>query len=88
MLLYVSRLFTSLRASFKSAFGKSVFLVTPKDHERLSWRDAVRVNKGEILFGFTVLAIAVAFNHSPLPTILIAIPGVFSIYLAMMANEE
>lgn len=88
MLLYGSMLFTSLRASFKSAFGKSVFLVTPKDHEQLSWRDAVRVNKGEILFGFAVLAVAVVFNHSPLPTILIAIPGVFSIYLAMMANEE
>lgn len=88
VLLYGSMLFTSLRASLKSTFGKSVFLVTPKDHNHISRREAFHANRGEIAFGICVLAVAYLFNHTIFSTIIIAIPALFSIYLARMANLE
>lgn len=88
ILLYGSMLFTSLRASLKSAFGKSIFLVTPKDHTRLSHGEALRANIGEIGFGAAVLAIAYVFNHTIFSTLIIAIPALLSVYLAMMANAS
>lgn len=88
ILLYGSMLFISLRASFKSAFGKSVFLVTPKEHNYLSAGEAFWANKGELLFGISVLIIAYIFNHSIFSTLIIAIPGLCSVYLARMANGE
>lgn len=88
ILLYGSMLFTSLRASIKSAFGKSIFLVTPKDHNHLSKREALWANKGEILFGGAVLVVAFIFNNTILSTVIIAIPALFSVYLALMANAD
>lgn len=88
ILLYGSMLFTSLRASIKSAFGKSIFVVTPKDHDHLSRRDAMWANKGEIGFGIGILIVAYAFNQTIFSTIIIAIPALFSVYLALMANRE
>ncbi len=88
ILLYGSMLFTSLRASIKSAFGKSIFLVTPKDHNHLSKPEAFRANTGEIAFGIGILVIAFIFNQTILSTIIIAIPALFSVYLALMANRE
>lgn len=88
ILLYGSMLYTSLRASIKSTFGKSIFLVTPKEHEQLSGWGALWANKGEIGFGIGVLIVAYIFNQSVLSTIIIAIPALFSVYLALMANRE
>jgi cellulose synthase/poly-beta-1,6-N-acetylglucosamine synthase-like glycosyltransferase len=88
ILLYGSMLFTSLRASIKSTFGKSIFVVTPKDHDHLTRGEAFKANKGELLFGISVLVIAFAFNHTIASTVIIAIPGLFSIYLSLMANAE
>jgi cellulose synthase/poly-beta-1,6-N-acetylglucosamine synthase-like glycosyltransferase len=88
MLLYGSMMLTSLRSSLKSAFGKSVFLVTPKDNKHVTLKDAIRASRPEITFGIVVLCIAQFFDHSPLPMLLIAIPALFSIYLSMMANRE
>jgi cellulose synthase/poly-beta-1,6-N-acetylglucosamine synthase-like glycosyltransferase len=88
ILLYGSMLFTSLRASIKSTFGKSIFVVTPKDHDHLTRGEALKANKGELLFGISVLVIAFAFNHTIASTVIIAIPGLFSIYLSLMANAE
>lgn len=88
ILLYGSMLFTSLRASLKSAFGKSIFLVTPKDHNHLGRGEALWANKGEIGFGIGILAVAFAFNQTILSTIIIAIPALFSVYLALMANRK
>ena len=88
ILLYGSMLFTSLRASIKSAFGKSIFLVTPKDHNHLSRPEALRANTGEIAFGIGILIVAFIFNQTILSTIIIAIPALFSVYLALMANRE
>lgn len=88
ILLYGSMLFTSLRASIKSTFGKSIFIVTPKEHDRLSRREAIWANKGELFFGIGVLVVAFIFNNTILSTVIIAIPGLFSIYLSLMANTE
>ena len=88
ILLYGSMLYTSLRASIKSTFGKSIFVVTPKEHDQLSRRAALWANKGEIAFGVGVLAIAYIFNKNVFSTIIIAIPALFSVYLALMANRE
>lgn len=87
MLLYGSMLFISLRSSIKSTFGKSVFLVTPKTKRDLTLRDAIRVNRGEIFFGISVLVIAMIFDKTPLPTLLVAIPALLSVYLSRLANE-
>lgn len=88
ILLYGSMLFTSLRASIKSTFGKSIFLVTPKDHNKLSRWAAFKANKGEIGFGIAVLAVAYAFNHTVMSTLAIAIPALLSVYLSLMANKK
>lgn len=88
ILLYGSMLFTSLRASIKSTFGKSIFLVTPKEHDFISKWDAFKASKGELFFGIGILVVAYIFNHTILSTIVIAIPALFSVYLSRMANRE
>jgi len=87
MLLYGSVLFVSIKSSLISTFGKSVFLVTPKNSKRVSLRDAIFVNKGELFFGIGLIILSIVINKSPLPTVMIAIPGILSIYLSMMAND-
>lgn len=88
MILYGSMMFISLKSSLKSAFGKSVFLVTPKDSVHISFWNALHLNRGELLFGIGLIIISMLINDSPLPTLMIAIPGVFSVYLSMMANQK
>jgi len=88
VLLYGSMLFISLRASIKSTFGKSTFIVTPKEHQHLSRWGALWSNRGELLFGISILVIAFVFNHTIMSTIIIAIPALASIYLSRMANAE
>jgi hypothetical protein len=88
ILLYGSMLFTSLRASIKSTFGKSVFLVTPKSHDHISRRAALRANTGEIVFGAGILGVAYIFNHTVLSTLVIAVPAMTSVYLATLANTK
>ena len=88
ILLYGSMLFTSLRASLTSAFGRSIFLVTPKNHSHTSKREAMRANRGEIMFGSGMLGLAYVFNHTVLSTLIISIPALLSVYLAMMANKS
>jgi len=88
VLLYGSMLFISLRASIKSTFGRSTFLVTPKEHHHLSKTQALWNNRDEILFGVSVLVVSFVFNHTILSTVIIAIPALASVYLARMANAE
>jgi len=85
--LYGSMLFISLRASLLSMFGKSVFLVTPKTTEKLSIRQAVVANFGEITFGVVVSVVCISFNQSLFPVILIVIPALQSVALTLMSNE-
>ncbi len=87
MLLYGSMFFVSLRSSLKSLFGKSVFLVTPKEQQHVSLREAFGANRGELLFGVALLIVSVICDHTPLPTLLIVIPGLLSVYLSLIANN-
>jgi cellulose synthase/poly-beta-1,6-N-acetylglucosamine synthase-like glycosyltransferase len=86
-MLYGSMFFVSLKSSLKSLFGKSVFLVTPKEDTRTTWGEAFSANKGELLFAAVMLAIPLIILNSPLPTLLIVIPAITSVYLSLMANR-
>ena len=88
VLLYGSMFFVSLKASTKSIFNKSVFLVTPKNHRHISAGEALWANKAEIVFAIAMLAIATVFSHSPLPTLLISIPALSSVYLTLISNRQ
>lgn len=86
ILLYGSMLFISFRASVTSAFGKSVFVVTPKEDQRTTLRQALVANRAEIIFGVLLTAISVALTGSALPVLLIATPAVLCFYLALKHN--
>lgn len=88
ILLYGSMLFISFRASVTSAFGKSVFVVTPKEEQRTTLREALTANRAEIIFGVVLTAISVALTGSPLPVLLIAAPAVLCFYLALKHNKR
>lgn len=88
MLLYGSMFFISLKSSLKSIFNKSIFLVTPKDHYQISLREAITANSAELLFAVAVLSISIICNQSPLPTLLIAIPALSSVYLSLISNRS
>jgi cellulose synthase/poly-beta-1,6-N-acetylglucosamine synthase-like glycosyltransferase len=85
--LYGSVFFISLMSSAKSIFGKSTFLVTPKEQDFVSVKSALISNRGEIVFSLVLLAISITVDKSPLPTLLIVIPGLFSVYLTTMSNQ-
>ena len=87
ILLYGSMLFISFRASVTSAFGKSVFVVTPKEDQRITLRQALVANRAEIIFGVLLTAISVYLTGSALPVLLIALPAIFCTYLALQHND-
>lgn len=88
VLLYGSMFFVSLKASTKSLFNKSVFLVTPKIHRRISIFEALSANKAELIFAVVMLSIAAVCSRSPLPTLLISIPALSSVYLTLISNRN
>ncbi|GAB1690953.1 glycosyltransferase [Krasilnikovia sp. M28-CT-15] len=88
VVLYGSMFFVSLRTSTTSAFGKSVFLVTPKSSSRVSVREAFRATRGEITFGIVLAAISYALTGSVLPVVLIALPAVCCVLLARKHNRD
>ena len=69
-----------------SAFGKSVFIVTPKGDQRTSVREALAATRGEIAFGICLGAVSLYLTSSVLPVALIACPAVFCFYLAFKHN--
>jgi cellulose synthase/poly-beta-1,6-N-acetylglucosamine synthase-like glycosyltransferase len=87
ILLYGSMLFISFRASVTSAFGKSVFVVTPKEDQRITLRQALVANRAEIIFGLVLTAVSIYLTGSALPVLLIAVPAVFCFYLALKHNK-
>jgi cellulose synthase/poly-beta-1,6-N-acetylglucosamine synthase-like glycosyltransferase len=87
VLLYGSMFFVSLKASTTSLFNRSVFLVTPKNHRHIGIGEAFSANKAEIFFAIVMLSIATVCSHSPLPTLLIAIPALSSVYLTLISNR-
>jgi cellulose synthase/poly-beta-1,6-N-acetylglucosamine synthase-like glycosyltransferase len=88
ILLYGSMLFISFRASVTSAFGKSVFVVTPKEDQRITLRQALVANRAEIIFGALLLAVSLVLTGSVLPVILIAVPAICCFYLALKHNQS
>jgi fatty acid desaturase len=86
ILLYGSMLFISFRASVTSAFGKSVFVVTPKEDQRITLRQALVANRAEITFGVLLTAVSVYLTGSALPVVLIAVPAILCFYLALKHN--
>lgn len=87
ILLYGSMLFISFRASVTSAFGKSVFVVTPKEDQRITLRQALVANRAEIIFGVLLTAVSVYLTGSALPVLLIALPAILCSYLALQHND-
>jgi membrane glycosyltransferase len=88
VLLYGSMFFVSLKSSVKSAVGGSVFLVTPKDDARVSFGQALRANRGELLFGVGLGFAAVALTGSLLPVLLLVVPALASAYLSVLHNKS
>lgn len=84
MLLYGSMFFTGLRASLTSLFGSAVFIVTPKEQERMTLRQAVSANWTELVFGVALAATSLWFTHSVLPVLLLVLPSFAVLYLARM----
>jgi cellulose synthase/poly-beta-1,6-N-acetylglucosamine synthase-like glycosyltransferase len=87
VVLYGSMFFVSLRSSLTSAFGKSVFLVTPKEAGEVSVREAFRSTRGEIAFGIVLAGISYYLTHSVLPVALIVVPALLCIFLARKHND-
>jgi cellulose synthase/poly-beta-1,6-N-acetylglucosamine synthase-like glycosyltransferase len=87
MLLYGSMFFVSLRSSVKSAFGGSTFIVTPKDTRRITLRQALRANRGEIAFGLVLGAVSIVLTRSILPVAFLVFPALLCSYLALRHNR-
>lgn len=87
MLLYGSMLWVSLRSSIKSAFGKAVFLVTPKVGVPLDWKQTFKLSIGEILFGVALITVSITTTKSVLPVVLIALPALCVPILLRRHNE-
>jgi len=88
VVLYGSMFFVSLRSSVTSAFGKSVFLVTPKTSGKVTVREALRATRGEIAFGIVLAAISYLLTNSVLPVALIVLPALFCVFLARKHNSD
>jgi cellulose synthase/poly-beta-1,6-N-acetylglucosamine synthase-like glycosyltransferase len=86
-MLYGSMFFISLKSSLKSLFGKSTFLVTPKEQESVTFFQSLRANKGELAFAVCLTAISMTLDKSILPVLMLVTPGVMSVYLALIANH-
>lgn len=88
ILLYGSMFFISILSSSKSLFGKSNFLVTPKTSKKINILESIWLNKGEIIFGLSLISIAIVLSGSIMSVVLIAIPSIASIWLGLLANNN
>lgn len=88
MILYGSMFTTSLITSAKSSIGGSVFLVTPKETERVSVRQALTLTRKEQGFFIILVTVSMITTQSVWPVALIVIPALFSICLTMMHNKR
>lgn len=88
IILYGSMFFISLKSSISALFGKADFIVTPKEDEKVSIYQAVRLNYQEILFAFLLFTISYIFLRSVLPVLLIGLPSLISIRLTLLSNNS
>lgn len=87
--LYGSMLFVSLKSSLLGIFGKkAVFLVTPKDSQKISVWEAIKQNKDELIFAVVMTTMSEFFHKSFLPVALLVIPAILSVHLTRISNSE
>lgn len=86
-LLFGSMFYISLRSSLKSLFGKSVFHVTPKDSNEVSFGEAINFNRSLLLFGISLASLSIWVSYSAFPVMLIVIPALSGAYLMMMHHD-
>jgi cellulose synthase/poly-beta-1,6-N-acetylglucosamine synthase-like glycosyltransferase len=86
-LLYGAMYSTSLRASIKSMFGSSTFIVTPKEDTKISLREAIQLNRVELIAGIVVALVAIRLTGSILPVMLLVTPAIFAMYLSVIHQE-
>lgn len=88
-ILYGSMLFVSLKASLLGIFGKkAVFIVTPKDSQKISVMEAIKQNREELMFALVMTALSEFFHRSFLPVALLVIPAVLSVHLTRISNPR
>lgn len=62
-------------------FGNSVFLVTPKDSTAISFREALRSTRSELIFAGVLAVISLVFTRSVFPVFLLVLPAMVAPYL-------
>lgn len=87
-LLYGAMFFVSLHASFRGMFGaKAVFIVTPRNAEKLRLPEAIKMNYRELAFSGALIAIATLTTGSPIAVGMITLPSILSVYLTMITAQ-
>lgn len=86
--LYGSMFFVSLRASLASTFGKSVFVVTPKDDQQLTFRQAVTANWVEAVLAIAASVVAVIFTGSIFGVAFLVLPALWMSYMSVMHQSD
>ena len=87
--LYGAMFFVSLYASFRGLLGaKAVFIVTPREAEKVRLREAITMNYRELGFATILIGVATLTTGSPLAVGMIALPSILSVYLTMMTAER
>lgn len=84
ILLYGAMFYVSLRASVKSLFGGSTFLITPKGDTRLTLREALRASRGELIFGVVLSVVVIVLTGSILGIALLTVPAIFCVFMSVM----
>lgn len=89
IILYGSRLTTSLRSALLGRLGKKAkFIVTPKSSEKITILKALRFQIPELVFSSLLLAVSLIFSKSAMPVILIVATGYLSFFLAFLSNKK
>lgn len=88
IILYGSMLTTSLISAVLGMFGKKAkFIVTPKSSQKITFGFMLKFQWQEYVFSTILLILALLFNKSLLPVILIVITGYLSGFLIFFSNK-
>lgn len=89
VILYGSMLLTSLISALLGTFGKkAVFIVTPKNSDKITFIQAIKYQWKELIFAVLLLIISFWLNKSALPVILISGTSIFSMILVFFSNKK
>jgi len=87
ILLYGSMYFISFWSALRAFFGKSVFLVTPKNAASFSLNSSLSETYMEIIFGIILFLVAI-YTNQLYAVILISIPSICALYLGLLGYGE